>query len=179
MWAAALWCCWLVSVDATAPPLPTDDAVAYDKALEETAAREAHSRREPDATKARAARFAKPPRTECFAGEHLARVFADGSGASLGDFTAFMSFRATGCSSDDRKLLTGYNKSAGAPWYVTTERHSSSPNVQFSPNISRSGDLTTSPFAELGETPFGPTLPSSDRGRRPRSDAGRREPKRT
>ena len=41
--------------------------------------------------------FPHAPTTDCYAAEGHARIFADGSGASLSSFTAFASVKASGC----------------------------------------------------------------------------------
>ena len=59
--------------------------------------------------------FPHPPVTECYAAESHARVFADGSGASLSSFTAFASVKASSC----RKAVPGaYGYNSTAPWYA-------------------------------------------------------------
>jgi hypothetical protein len=59
--------------------------------------------------------FPHPPVTECYAAESHARVFADGSGASLSSFTAFASVKASSC----RKAQPGaYGYNSTAPWYA-------------------------------------------------------------
>ena len=59
--------------------------------------------------------FPQPPTTDCYAAESHARIFADGSGASLSSFTAFASVKASGC----RKAVPGaYGYNSTAPWYA-------------------------------------------------------------
>ena len=59
--------------------------------------------------------FPHAPTTDCYAAEGHARIFADGSGASLSSFTAFASIKASGC----RKAVPGaYGYNSTAPWYA-------------------------------------------------------------